>query len=68
MKIPKYVQKLIDRRWKLAEELNDVSNQLDAWLENNGISICNDYTTTGCMVYCEPYNAKKCVEEDILNK
>lgn len=68
MKIPKYVQKIIDRRWKLAEELNDVSTKLDEWLENNGIPICNDYTTTGCMIYCEPYNAKRCVEADILNK
>lgn len=68
MKIPKYVQQLIDRRCRLAEELNAVSCKLDDWLVANGIEIANDYTTSGCMIYCEPYNAKQCVERDILNK
>ena len=35
MKIPKYVDKLIERRMKLSLELMDVSSQLDKWLENN---------------------------------
>ena len=36
MKIPKKVQRLIDRREKLAKNLIDVCNELDTWLEKNG--------------------------------
>ena len=37
MKIPKYVQKLIDRRCKLAIELAAEGFALDVWLDENGI-------------------------------
>lgn len=68
MKIPKYIDRLLERRIKLAEQLNSVSNELDEWLENNGIPTDNDYTRTGCMIYCEPYVAERCVRNDILAK
>lgn len=67
MKIPKYVQNLIIRRERLAEELMNVSSKLDKWLEKQGIPLDGDYTITGCMIYCEPATARECVEEDILN-
>jgi len=68
MKIPKYIDKLLKRRTKLAEQLAIVGTNLDEWLEKNGIPINNDYTLTGCMIYCEPATAEKCVREDILAK
>lgn len=70
MKIPKYIDKLIERRMKLAFELMDVSTQLDNWLEKNGfdLSEMSDYTITGCMIYCEPAAAASNVRRDILNK
>lgn len=68
MKIPKYVDRLLKRRTKLAEQLNSVSYELDEWLENNGIPTGNDYTRTGCMIYCEPYTAEGHVRDDILSK
>lgn len=68
MKIPKYVERLIERRERLAMQLMDVSSELDEWLEKNGIQTGTDYTNTGCMIYCEPHTAAKCVIEDILNK
>lgn len=49
-----------------AEQLNSVSTELDEWLENNEIPTGNDYTRTGCMIYCEPYTAERCVRDDIL--
>lgn len=67
MKIPKYIQDLIIRREKLANKLMIVSIDLDEWLEKQGIPLGADYTMTGCMIYCEPESARKCVEEDILN-
>ena len=68
MKIPKYVQKMIDDRCKLACRLSEVSSNLDDWLMNRDIPLGGDYTMSGCMIYCEPYVAKDCVERDILNK
>lgn len=70
MKIPKYIDKLIERRMKLAYELMDVSSQLDSWLENNDfdLSELSDYTCTGCMIYCEPDAAASNLRQDILDK
>lgn len=67
MKIPKYVQNLIIRRERLASKLMIVSSELDEWLEKQGIPLGAEYTMTGCMIYCEPESARKCVEEDIQN-
>lgn len=36
MKIAKKIQKLLDRREKLAVDLMNISNQLDEWLEKHG--------------------------------
>lgn len=68
MKIPKHVEQLIKRRERLAWELIEVSCDLDEWLERNNISTGTDYTSTGCMIYCEPSTAARLVREDILNK
>lgn len=67
MKIPKYVQKLIDRRYRLAIELSSVCTELDCWIEAKGIPANEDYTWSGCLIYCEPSVAKDCIEQDILN-
>lgn len=72
MKIPKKVQRLIDRREKLAKNLIDVCNELDTWLEKNGADFYDsdlvDSTVTGCRIYCEPENAKSDVEDYIKNR
>ena len=61
MKIPKQIEKLIERRTKLAEDLNSVELTLDNWIEEHGgelddPDIC-DSVRSGCMLYCEPGNA-----------
>lgn len=63
MKIPKYIQNLIIRRERLANKLMIVSSELDTWLEKQGIPIGTDYCETGCLIYCEPEMARKCIEE-----
>ena len=70
MKIPKYIDKLIERRMNLAIELQATSAQLDNWLEKNGfdLSEMSDYTISGCLIYCEPHVAARDVRRDILNK
>ena len=68
MKIPKYVQKLIDRRCKLADELAEVSYALDVWLDENGIECEMCDTHTGVEIYCDPYSSKQRIINAILNK
>ncbi len=72
MEIPKKIQKLIDRRERLAMELIDACAQLDSWLEKNGADLTDsdiaDSTINGCMIYCEPANAKLNVEDYIKNR
>lgn len=72
MEIPKRVQKLLDRREQLAINLVSVTNELDSWLEANGADLTDsditDSTLTGCMIYAEPGNAKRNVEDYIRNK
>jgi hypothetical protein len=65
MKIPKYVQNLIDRRCKLAARLAKVCWELDEWLDKNNIE-CETYDThTGVEIYCNPYSSKKRIIEAI---
>lgn len=72
MEIPKKIQKLIEKREKLALELMEVISKLDSWLEENGADLTDsditDSTLTGCMIYCEPENARINVEDYIKNK
>lgn len=67
MKIPKYIDELIDKRTKYAEKLSEVSSELDDWLMKNNIPVGSDYTLTGCMIYSESATAGELVRQDILN-
>lgn len=67
MKIPKWVDELIDKRTKYAEKLEDVSTRLDNWMMKNNIPLDPDYTEGGNMIYSEPDIAEKYVRRDILN-
>lgn len=71
MKIPKKIQKILDRREKLAFDLIRLNCELDNWLENKGVDlgdpdIC-DAVLSGCMIYTEPDSAKSQVEDYIKN-
>lgn len=72
MKIPKKIQILLDRRERLAYQLSETCHKLDTWLEENGADLTDadlcDSTITGCMIYCEPNNAKTNVMEYIEKK
>ena len=67
MKIPKYVQDLIDRRCYLAAQLAEVGWKLDEWLDKNNI-VCESYDThTGVEIYCNPYSSRHRIIEAIKN-
>lgn len=69
MKIPANVEKMIDKREKLAEQLNNVDVELSQWMEDKGMDLLEmtDFTRSGCMIYCEPGAAANCVREAINN-
>jgi hypothetical protein len=66
MKIPKYVQKLIDRRCKLADQLAEVCYDLDEWLDKNGIECESCDTHTGVEIYCNPCSSRQRIINAIL--
>lgn len=72
MIIPKKIQKLLERRERLALELMEVTSKVDSWLESNGADLTDsdltDSTLSGCMIYCEPGNARINVEDYIKNR
>lgn len=56
----------------MAYQLNETCYKLDTWLEENGADLTDvdlrDSTISGCMIYCEPDNAKTNVMEYIESK
>ena len=65
MKIPKYIDKLIDRRARLAGALMDVCGELDDWLEKNGIEAEMEDTRGGVEIYVNPYNSARRIRQAI---
>lgn len=72
MKIPQKIQTLLDRRERLAYQLMETCSELDTWLEENGANLqdsdLRDCTITGCMIYCEPDNAKQLLWNTLKRK
>ena len=72
MKIPKKIQKILDRRKKLAFDLIRLNCELDNWLENKGVDLgdpdISDSVLSGCLIFTEPDGAKNQVEEYIKNQ
>ena len=72
MKIPKKIENMLNKKEKLAMKLISVSSELDKWLESKGVDLTdtdiNDAVLSGCMIYAEPWTAKRIVQEYIENK
>lgn len=72
MKVPKKIEKILDRREKITMELMSLNTELDEWLESKGADLTdekiNDAVITGCMIYAEPWTAKQIVRDYIENE
>lgn len=66
--IPKYVEKLLARRQKLAEDLLLVSAQVDEYCEKIGVDMTDDDAAvlTNVAIYMEPWNAIQYTRSTIL--
>lgn len=59
--IPKYVERLLERRAKLALDLMDTCHKIDVYCERIGVDLSDDSNClhTNVMIYVEPWSAKK---------
>jgi len=68
MKIPKYIEKLIGKRKKLAAELITTDYQLSEWLEKNEVDVEDYDTSGGCEMYVNPWDSANRIKQAIENK
>ena len=69
MKIPKYIEEILERRARLACQLTHLESILDNWLETKGFDIteCPLYEGIGtsAVIYVEPFSANDIVRRAI---
>lgn len=65
MKCPKYIDKLIDRRARLARELLMTDYTLSEWIDKNGIEVEPEDYFGGCEVYCNPDDCAERIRQAI---
>lgn len=68
MKIPKYVERLIQKRENLANELDTVMHELDEWLDSHDIETSPEDTHEGAELYMNPEDSANRIRQAILNK
>lgn len=68
MKIPKRIENLIERRSRLASDLNSIDYELAKWLEEKGlineVEECD--IRGGCEMYVNPHASADRIREIIL--
>lgn len=57
MEIPKYIEKMVERRAKAADILGSLDYKLAKWLEQNGVEVEECDISTGCEMYANPWAA-----------
>lgn len=68
MKIPKYIEVLIEKREKLAAELISTDWKLSEWLEKNEVDVEECDTRGGCEMYVNPFASAIRIKQAIENK
>ena len=68
MQIPKNIEKLIERRERLAYQLDKVVGELDDWLDKNDIVAEDCDTHGGVEIYVNPTDSAERIRQCILNK
>lgn len=68
MKMPKYIEKLIEKRAGLAVLLNHADHKLGDWLEKNGVEVERYDIYGGCEMYANPWSSAGRIKQAIKNK
>ena len=68
MRLTKKMERLIDRRSKLANDLMDVCGEIDDFIEKNGLydEIASEDCFGGVEIYSAPYESGARVKEAII--
>ena len=68
MKIPKYIDRLIDKRRRLADELQLTDWKLCEWLDKNEIETFPEDSRGGVEMYVNPEESAERIREAIERK
>ena len=68
MKIPKYVDQLLEQRAKAALTFTSCDSKIAEWLDKNNIQVPSDDILTGTCSLMEPYGSIDIIRECILKK
>ena len=68
MKIPKYVDKALQKRAKAAITFIAEDAKIVQWLKKNNVDVSNDHILTGACSLCEPYSSIETIRQAILEK
>ena len=67
MWLPKRIEKLIDRRARLAADLMNVDYELSNWIDKNKIPVEDFDYRTGVELYTNPYASARRIKEAVAN-
>lgn len=67
MKIPKYIEKLLERRARAASTFIETDLAIAGWLEKNDILVDSDDILMGACSLGEPYASIDHIRDAILN-
>ena len=68
MKIPRYINDLLEKRTKYAIKLQQVCSEVDTWLVKNNIEPDEACYLSGCEIYVNPAIAEDMVRRAIEEK
>ncbi len=68
MEIPKYIDKLIEKRAELAVLLNHADHKLSEWLKKNGVEVEEYDIYGGCEMYVNPRSSADRIRQSIRDK
>lgn len=68
MKIPKKIDKLLEKRAKAAMDFIAADTEISKWLDSKDIIVSPDDINTGACSLCDPYGSIEHIREAILEK
>lgn len=68
MKIPKYIDKLLEKRAKSALDFTEADSKIAEQLEKNEVEVSGDHILSGACSLYEPYTSIDCIRQAILEK
>ena len=68
MEIPKYIDKLLERRARAAETFMNADRKISGWLNKNNIVVSEDDVLTGACSLCEPWSSIDHIRATIQGK